>query len=258
MKGGGWCSTPKECKERSAGSLGTSNNLPPMEFGHIISKSNLSKGNPEFCNWNRVHVHYCDGSSFTSDIETVNSTTKVFYRGARIFNTLMDELLSKGMKQAKNGSSPMLPSSCVAKSSRASMYILQDVKTPMFVVMSSFDQVQISYNLSPNHLACLVRKNCTLAEMASIEGLRLGLIKALPIANSSFRGMWVTNCITHEITMYSWITKVLLRIDGNKTYPQVFADWFYDRSAVQIIDQCTEAKNCSYYGIEIRKKWGVR
>ncbi|XP_031096644.1 pectin acetylesterase 3-like isoform X2 [Ipomoea triloba] len=147
MKGGGWCSTPKECKERSAGSLGTSNNQPPLEFGHIISKSNHSKGNPDFCNWNRVHVHYCDESSFTSDIETVNS---------------------------------------------------------------------ISYNLSPNHLTCLVGKNCTLAEMASIEGLRLGLIKALPVDNSSFRGMWVTNCITHEITMYSWITTVLLRIDGNK------------------------------------------
>nr|GMD93229.1 pectin acetylesterase 8-like [Ipomoea batatas] len=87
-----------------------------------------------------------------------------------------------------------------------------------------------------------------------ISGVRLGLIKALPVDNSSFRGMWVTNCITHEITMYSWITTVLLRVDGNKTYPRVLAVWFYDRSAVQIINQSTEAKNCSDCGIEIKKK----
>ncbi|XP_019190139.1 PREDICTED: uncharacterized protein LOC109184577 [Ipomoea nil] len=115
---------------------------------------------------------------------------------------------------------------------------------------------EISYNLSPVHVTCLLGKNCTLAEMASIiEALRLGLIHALPMSDPSFRGIWVTNCITHDITVFSWIAALPLRIYGNKTYPQVFADWFYDRSAVQIIDQSTEGKNCSDYSIVIKKKW---
>nr|GMD86581.1 pectin acetylesterase 8-like isoform X1 [Ipomoea batatas] len=56
----------------------------------------------DFCSWNRVQVHYCDGSSFTGDVEEVNSTTNLSYRGGRIFNGIMDDLLAKGMANATN------------------------------------------------------------------------------------------------------------------------------------------------------------
>ncbi|KAH0646734.1 hypothetical protein KY290_034323 [Solanum tuberosum] len=57
---------------------------------------NTSKQNPEFHNWNRVRVKYCDGSSFTGD------ENKLYFRGARIFTDIMEDLRSKGMKNAEN------------------------------------------------------------------------------------------------------------------------------------------------------------
>nr|GLL45939.1 hypothetical protein DM860_003442 [Ipomoea trifida] len=155
-----------------------------------------------------------------------------------------------------HGSAPMLPASCSAKVSKPFLcffpqYILKNIATPMFIVMSAFDRVQIQYDLSFEHLDCLVNKTCSLVEMTAIQELRLELLDALPSTSSpSFRGIWLTSCITHDVTMYSWVASKMMRID-NKTYPQAFADWFYDRSAVQAIDFSTEAKNCSDYSIPI-------
>ncbi|XP_060196279.1 pectin acetylesterase 8-like [Lycium barbarum] len=51
---------------------------------------------------NRVKVKYCDGSSFTGDIEEVDPATNLHYRGARIFKVIVEELLAKGMSSAQN------------------------------------------------------------------------------------------------------------------------------------------------------------
>ncbi|XP_027192333.1 pectin acetylesterase 8 isoform X2 [Cicer arietinum] len=64
--------------------------------------SNNQQFNPDFYNWNRVKVRYCDGSSFTGDVEEVDPTTKLHFRGARIFSAVMEELLARGMVHAKN------------------------------------------------------------------------------------------------------------------------------------------------------------
>nr|GLL45936.1 uncharacterized protein LOC109184577 [Ipomoea trifida] len=117
--------------------------------------------------------------------------------------------------------------------------------------MSSFDRVQIAYNLSPDHKTCLVSNNCTVNETVAIQELRLDLLHALPISSPSLRGMWVTSCITHGLIDRSWTSPKLMPISCNKTYPQVFADWFYDRSAVQVIDSSSDAKNCSEFGINM-------
>ncbi|OIT31174.1 pectin acetylesterase 7 [Nicotiana attenuata] len=56
----------------------------------------------DFYNWNRVRVRYYDGSSFTGDIEDVDPDTKFYYRGARIFRAIMNDLSRKGMQKAEN------------------------------------------------------------------------------------------------------------------------------------------------------------
>ncbi|XP_051119506.1 pectin acetylesterase 8-like [Andrographis paniculata] len=71
-----------------------------LAFSAILG--NEQRFNPDFYNWNRVRVRYCDGSSFTGDIEAVNPKTKLYHRGARIFVAIMEDLLAKGMKSAKN------------------------------------------------------------------------------------------------------------------------------------------------------------
>nr|GME09126.1 pectin acetylesterase 8-like [Ipomoea batatas] len=310
LEGGGWCFTAQDCLDRSKSKLGTSTLTDPtMDFGNILTK--YTNWNPEFCSWNRVYIHYCDGSSFTGDVESV--TNNVTYRGARIFNAVVEDLRRRGMNNAQNailagssagglaailhcdrfrsvlpeaarvkcladsaifihdeysivgnktfdrvfqglidlhGSAPMLPASCSAKVSRPFLcffpqYILKNIATPVFIVMSAFDRVQIQYDLSFEHFDCLVNKTCSLVEMTAIQELRLELLDALPTTSSpSFRGIWLTSCITHDVTEFSWVASKMMRID-NKTYPQAFADWFYDRSAIQAIDFSTEAKNLS-------------
>ncbi|KAK4338096.1 hypothetical protein RND71_042583 [Anisodus tanguticus] len=56
----------------------------------------------EFYNWNRVRVKYCDGSFFTGDVEQVDAENNLFFRGARIFKAIMEDLWSKGMRNAEN------------------------------------------------------------------------------------------------------------------------------------------------------------
>ncbi|KAG6529602.1 hypothetical protein ZIOFF_011811 [Zingiber officinale] len=55
----------------------------------------------DFYNWNRVKIRYCDGSSFTGDVEERDPVSHVYYRGARIWRAVMQELLARGMRTAE-------------------------------------------------------------------------------------------------------------------------------------------------------------
>nr|GMD99248.1 pectin acetylesterase 8-like [Ipomoea batatas] len=66
-----------------------------------ILESAVEKG-ADFYNWNRVKVRYCDGASFTGDVEAVDPANNLHFRGARIFQAVMEDLLAKGMKNARN------------------------------------------------------------------------------------------------------------------------------------------------------------
>ncbi|KAF3614173.1 putative dnaJ -like protein subfamily B member 4-like [Capsicum annuum] len=79
---------------------------------HILESATAQGA--EFNNWNRVRVKYCDGSSFTGDVEQVDRENKLYFRGARIFKAIMEDLWSKGMKNAENGSTKNLPSPCTS------------------------------------------------------------------------------------------------------------------------------------------------
>jgi hypothetical protein len=61
--------------------------------------SHAAEDNPDFFNWNRVKVRYCDGASFTGDSE--NKAAELQFRGQRIWLAAMEELMSKGMRNAK-------------------------------------------------------------------------------------------------------------------------------------------------------------
>ncbi|KAJ0936843.1 putative pectinacetylesterase/NOTUM [Helianthus annuus] len=53
-------------------------------------------------NWNRVYMRYCDGASFTGDVEEVDHDNNLYFRGARVFDAIVEELMSIGMKDAQN------------------------------------------------------------------------------------------------------------------------------------------------------------
>ncbi|KAG7952324.1 hypothetical protein I3843_12G053000 [Carya illinoinensis] len=101
IEGGGWCNNITTCLSRKNTRLGSSKQMAKeIAFSGIMSKYRMF--NPDFYNWNRIKVRYCDGSSFTGDVEAVNPATNLHFRGARVWLAVIEDLLSKGMKSAKN------------------------------------------------------------------------------------------------------------------------------------------------------------
>ncbi|XP_010942975.1 pectin acetylesterase 8 isoform X1 [Elaeis guineensis] len=101
IEGGGWCNNVTTCLARKNSRLGSSRHMAKqIAFSGILN--NRQTFNPDFYNWNKVKVRYCDGSSFTGDVERVNPATNLHYRGARVWLAVMEDLLAKGMSKAKN------------------------------------------------------------------------------------------------------------------------------------------------------------
>ncbi|KAJ8754359.1 hypothetical protein K2173_002810 [Erythroxylum novogranatense] len=100
FEGGGWCNNVTSCLARKNSRLGSSRRMAKeIAFSGIMS--NRGQFNPDFYNWNRVKIRYCDGSSFTGDTQAVNHATNLHFRGARIWLAVIEDLLAKGMKNAE-------------------------------------------------------------------------------------------------------------------------------------------------------------
>ncbi|KAL5539847.1 hypothetical protein UlMin_045468, partial [Ulmus minor] len=98
LEGGGWCNTIRSCIFRKTTRRGSSNYMEKqLPFTGILS--NKPEENPDFFNWNRVKLRYCDGASFSGD--TQNEEAQLYFRGQRIWLAAMQELLSQGMKNAE-------------------------------------------------------------------------------------------------------------------------------------------------------------
>ncbi|XP_024993649.1 pectin acetylesterase 8-like isoform X1 [Cynara cardunculus var. scolymus] len=102
IQGGGWCNSIEDCHTRTYSLYGSSKKMKSSDYNFTGILSNKQDLNPNFYNWNRVAMRYCDGSSFTGDVEAVDPGTNLHFRGARVFNVIVDELLGKGMKNASN------------------------------------------------------------------------------------------------------------------------------------------------------------
>ncbi|XP_047944711.1 pectin acetylesterase 11-like [Salvia hispanica] len=102
LQSGGWCSSKIDCYNRSTTPRGSTYPFIGNQTNFSGLLDTNSTFNPDFYNWHKVYIYYCDGSSFMSDIKHVDPRTNVTYRGARIFKVVMEELLSKGMGNAQN------------------------------------------------------------------------------------------------------------------------------------------------------------
>ncbi|KAL0904818.1 hypothetical protein M5K25_026973 [Dendrobium thyrsiflorum] len=253
MEGGGWCSNEEDCVERKSNFRGSSKDSVQMSFSGILGSSQQS--NPGFYNWNKVKVRYCDGSSFTGDIEAVDPAKRVFYRGSRVWFAIVDELLAKGMNKAQNallsgcsagglasilhcdkfrdllpsttkvkcfsdagffinakdisgverikaffedvmvthGSAKNLPASCTARLPPSlcffPQYVVQTLRTPLFVLNAAYDAWQIKNILAPSssdssgawRKCKLDIKACSSAQSQTIQGIYIKLVSK-PVA----------------------------------------------------------------------------
>ncbi|KAA8536682.1 hypothetical protein F0562_029160 [Nyssa sinensis] len=97
LEGGGWCNSITSCAYRKKTRHGSSFYMEKeIPFTGILS--NKVEENPDFFNWNRVKVRYCDGASFAGDSE--DKAAQLEFRGQRIWWAAMEDLMSKGMHYA--------------------------------------------------------------------------------------------------------------------------------------------------------------
>ncbi|KAL4603964.1 hypothetical protein ACB092_10G161500 [Castanea dentata] len=97
LEGGGWCNTIRNCVYRKTTRRGSSKYMEKeLPFTGILS--NKPEESPDFFNWNRVKIRYCDGASFSGD--GGNEAAQLIFRGQRIWLAAMEELMSKGMQKA--------------------------------------------------------------------------------------------------------------------------------------------------------------
>ncbi|XP_041005815.1 pectin acetylesterase 9 [Juglans microcarpa x Juglans regia] len=100
FEGGGWCNDLASCFERANTRRGSTRLMTKFEvFSGILS--NNASFNPDFYNWNRVKLRYCDGASFAGDAEFDNGTSLLYFRGQKIWEAIIHDLLPKGLGGAR-------------------------------------------------------------------------------------------------------------------------------------------------------------
>ncbi|KAI3460058.1 hypothetical protein Pfo_016721 [Paulownia fortunei] len=101
LQGGGWCGSDAGCGRRLTQDTGSIKYKSQTSFfGQILGENQTE--NPDFYNWHRVYVAYCDSSSYEGDEEEIDPKTNIARRGAWIFYAVMEDLLAKGMENATN------------------------------------------------------------------------------------------------------------------------------------------------------------
>ncbi|KAI3800174.1 hypothetical protein L1987_35484 [Smallanthus sonchifolius] len=96
FEGGGWCNDIESCSERAQTRRGSTLLMNKLETFSGILSNNASR-NPDFYNWNRVKLRYCDGGSFAGDSKFDNGTLVLYFRGQRIWQAIIEDLLPKGL-----------------------------------------------------------------------------------------------------------------------------------------------------------------
>ncbi|ONK56973.1 uncharacterized protein A4U43_C10F15240, partial [Asparagus officinalis] len=99
MEGGAWCNDELSCYLRSKTAYGSSLYMGSWNFSGILS--NDPNMNPDFYNWNRVFLRYCDGASFAGNSEYRNGTKRLYFRGLRIWDAIVHDLFPEGLQHAE-------------------------------------------------------------------------------------------------------------------------------------------------------------
>jgi len=91
FEGGGWCYSEADCWGRSKGTLGSSTNWPANLTADGLISGNCTI-NPDFCNYNRVYMKYCDGNSFSGDRDDpmIFEDDQVWFRGKSNIDAIFD------------------------------------------------------------------------------------------------------------------------------------------------------------------------
>ncbi|CAN1299238.1 Pectin acetylesterase 7 [Linum perenne] len=271
IEGGGWCTDTKSCLSRRDTYKGSSLKMEKtMGFSGILGSKVAS--NPDFYNWNRIKIKYCDGSSFTGDVEAVDPKTKLYFRGERIWQAVIDDLMAKGMKNAQNavlsGCSAgglaailhcekfrgLLPASARVKCvSDAGFFIHGKDITGGLAIEKFFGGVVSTHCFFPQYVAQTMRTPLFIINSAydswqiknvlalqTVQGFRTQFLSAvntgLGNSTTSSRGLFINSCYAHcqSGSALTWAGKG--PILDNTRIGKAVGDWFWDRNRFEKID----------------------
>lgn len=99
--GGGWCVDETDCLSRSTSFIGSSKGWTPHLSGMspTLNDQGVMLGdptvNPDFGTWALAFIMYCDGSSYTSNVDApVNvNGTNLYFRGRRLLDAIFEDLI---------------------------------------------------------------------------------------------------------------------------------------------------------------------
>ncbi|KAK6782775.1 hypothetical protein RDI58_020571 [Solanum bulbocastanum] len=268
VEGGGWCQDVAQCLLRKNSKYGSSAKMENQVFFSGML-SNEQKFNPEFYDWNRVFVRYCDGGSFTGDVEAIDPGTGLHYRGERIFKAIMEELLAQGMNKSKyailSGCSAgglttilhcdnfkiLLPNSVKVKCfSDAGYFVnIEDISRKPFIQQFFNDVVTLhgsAKNLPPSCTSKLEPGLCFFPQNAAqqiqtplfiINSAYDGWQALEGLGPSSTRGYYINSCFAHCQTQKqaTWFGPNSPRL-FNKTIAEAVGDWVLERNQFRQID----------------------
>lgn len=212
-------------------------------------------------------MRYCDGGSFAGDGEGEDRNgTKLFYRGLRIWEAVVDELMAKGMDTAEQKRFfrrkvhtvhlqwSCSPSECAKSFVQGLPYkegtdreLIKSISTPTFIRNSGYDSYQVGNVLAPggsdpgqSWARCKADvRNCTSTQIEALNGFRRELVEDLKVAQHKRGwGLFIDSCFNHCQTPFgaTWHSPISLRL-GNKTIAEAVADWYVgENHGVEEID----------------------
>ncbi|KAH7515007.1 hypothetical protein FEM48_Zijuj11G0150600 [Ziziphus jujuba var. spinosa] len=252
--GGGWCDNVADCLNRTTRDLGSSKHMTKqLNFTGIMS--NQQELNPYFYNWNIILIRYCDGSSFTGDVEAVDPATNLHFRGARIWNAVMEDLLAKGMKNAENA----ILTGCSAGGLATILHcdnfqaLFPNTKVTNILVPKTADPHGTWK--SCNHDI----RNCSSDQIGTMQHFRTKFLHALSglKKNSESNGMFIDSCYVHcQIDRQETWFRNDSTVVRNKKLANEVGDWFYDDKYRPLQEpDCPYPCNPTCYNIVIWKAW---
>ncbi|KZV28361.1 hypothetical protein F511_11187 [Dorcoceras hygrometricum] len=185
LKGGGWCNDIESCLERAGTRRGSTRYMSKVEVFSGILSNNASL-NPDFYNWNRVKIRYCDGASFSGDAKFDNGAllsgcsagglasflhcdnfTSYLPKNASVkclsdagfFLDARDVGLNHTMRSffkdlvSLQGAKTILEKNCTSSLYPElcffPQYALPHIRTPLFILNSAYDVYQFHHGLVP-------------------------------------------------------------------------------------------------------------
>ncbi|KAK4406804.1 Pectin acetylesterase 12 [Sesamum angolense] len=275
LEGGGWCNNLRSCIYRKTTHRGSSKYFEKViPFTGILS--NKPEENPDFFNWNRVKVRYCDGASFSGDSENKAllsgcsagglasilhcdefrilfpiSTTVKCLTDAGLFMDSADVSGGHTLRSFFAGVVSLqdvqknLPSACTDRLDPTSN-LIANIKTPMFILNAAYDSWQLQESLAPptadpqgNWRDCKMNnERCSASQIQFLQGFRTRMLDAVKgFSTSRQNGLFINSCFAHcQSERQDTWFADDSPIVNDKPVALAVGDWYFDRASVKAID----------------------